>query len=144
MSATDLPSNIGYGTIVGRFLVAYADGPDADLYPDGAPASGSIFFTPSVERLKNPTALPDPVTILPTVIECNLDEEGYLIGANGNRGISLIATDDEDNNPTGWTWNVSYKLTDQSGAALRGIGSYNLSIPTGATIDLITNAPVGV
>lgn len=140
--ANELPSNVSYGTIVGRFLIAYQDGSDVDLYPDGVPASGSIFFSPSVESLKNPTATPAPVTILPTVIECGLDSEGYLVGANGNRGISLIATNDTDNNPTGWTWNVSYKLTGPDGNPLRGIGSYDLSVPAGQTIDLITNAPV--
>jgi len=140
--ANELPSNISYGTVVGRFLIAYQDSSDANLYPDGAPASGSILFVPSVTRLKNPTALPAPVTIIPTTIECGLDNEGYLIGANGNRGISLIATNDTDNNPTGWTWKVSYKLTDPSGTPLRGVGSYDLSVPAGQTIDLITNAPV--
>ena len=66
---TNLPSNLSYGTVVGRFLLAYADGIDEDLNPDGAAAKGSIFLIPSIIILKDATATPSPVTIIPTSIE---------------------------------------------------------------------------
>ncbi len=140
--ANELPSNVNYGTIVGRFLIAYQDRADADLYPDGEPASGYIYFTPSVEKVKDPTGTPAPVTIIPTTLKVGLDSEGYIVGANGVRGISLIATNDTDLVPTGWTWNVRYELTDSAGTPLRTIGTFDMSVPGGSTIDLITLAPV--
>lgn len=140
--ANELPTNVNYGTIVGRFLIAYQDKDDADLYPDGAPASGYIYLVPSVEKVKDPTASPAPVTIIPTTLKLSIDSEGYIIGSNGNRGVAVIATDDTDLVPTGWTWGVRYELTDPSGTPLRSIGAHNISVPGGTTIDLITTAPV--
>jgi hypothetical protein len=137
-----LPSNVDFGTVVGRFLIATQDSADAGLFPDGAPASGTISFLPQVEKLRNPTALPAPVTIIPTTITCTLDSEGYLIGPNGSRGVKLIATNDLDNNPTGWTWRVVYNLTNQAGSRISGPGSYELSVPANEITDLITDAPV--
>ena len=36
-----LPTNVGYGTVTGRFMLAYADGSDADVFPDGVGMSTS-------------------------------------------------------------------------------------------------------
>lgn len=132
----NLPVNIGYGTVEGRFLIALADGTDADLNPDGVAASGSIFFIPSLTVLKGVTAHPEPVTILPATVECGLDDEGYLVGPDGNRGVRLVATDDLDANPTGWTWKVQYRLTDSDGSALGPIITQEISVPEGQTINL--------
>jgi hypothetical protein len=139
---TTLPSNVSYGTVVGRYLIAYQDGIDVDVYPDGVPCGGKIFFTPSVTSLRNATSSPTPVTILPRPVTCELDSDGYLNGPDGTPGVRLIATDDEDNEPVDWTWRVDYQLTDSSGMALRGIGSHNISLNGGTTLDLITVSPV--
>lgn len=135
---TDLPSNISYGTVKGRFLIAYADGVDADLFPDGIACSGNIIFYPSIDRLKNVGGLPAPVTILVRPVSCALDSEGYLLGSDGTRGVRLLATDDTDNDPTGWTWTAEYRLTDPSGIGLQGIPQQTFSLPGGSIIDLTT------
>jgi len=139
--ANELPSNVGYGTVTARFLIAYADSSDLDLYPDGVPAKGNVYFTPLVEKLRNHNATP-PVTIIPRPVTCTIDSDGYLNGPQGEPGVRLIATDDEDNDPTGWLYNVEYQLTDANDVALRGIQSHTLAVPLGTTIDLITVAPV--
>lgn len=138
----ELPLNVGYGTVIGRYLLAYADSSDVDPYPDGKPASGTILFTPSADYVKNASATPDPVTILPSTVSCNLDSEGYILGPDGNRGVRLIATDDTDNNPSGWTWSVYYRLTDELGVATNTIPSHSISLPEGTTVDLTTALPV--
>lgn len=134
--ATDLPTNLSYGTIIGRFLLAYADGIDVDLNPDGAAAKGNIYFTPSIKQLKDVTASPAPVTIIPSVITCSLDADGYLTSPSGQTGVRILATDDVDGNPTGWTWTVRYKLTDQDDIPITGIPDQVISVPAGQTIDL--------
>jgi hypothetical protein len=136
--ANELPSNISYGTVVGRFLLAYADGADADLYPDGFPCGGQVIFTPSVERLRNATGLPSPVTILVRPVVCSLDSEGYMLGSDGTRGVRLLATNDTDNVPVGWTWTVQYRLTDLDGATLKSLTDQVFSLSGGATLDLTT------
>lgn len=140
--ANELPSNVGYGTVTGRFLLAYSDSADGDLYPDGAPAKGSVLFTPSPNYVKNASASPAPVTILPATISCDLDSEGYLLGYTGTRGVRLVATDDADNNPVDWTWKVTFRLTDADGTPTRGIPDFSFELPQGTTVDLTTAMPV--
>jgi hypothetical protein len=136
-----LPSNVNYGTVVGQFLLAYADSNDVGPNPDGRPAKGSIYFRPSPIKLLNASSSPNPVTVLPAVVECLLDSEGYLLGYPGDRGVRLIATDDPDMNPTGWTWTVEFRLTDQDDVPV-SLPSFSISLPTDATVDLTTLSPV--
>lgn len=146
MAVNDLPSNVSYGTVVGRFLLAYADGVDSDLYPDGVPAKGTILFTPAPANIKDVSALVGttvtPVTFMPATIQCSLDSQGYLLGSDGERGVRLVATDDPDLNPTDWTWQVDYRLTDQDDVAVRGIPTHDIEVPGGEVTDLTLVAPV--
>lgn len=136
-----LPTNVNYGTVVGQFLLAYADGLDVDVFPDGVPAKGSIFFRPSPIKLQDASASPNPVTILPAVVECVLDNEGYLLGSDGTRGVRLVATDDADLNPTDWTWTVEFRLTDQDDIPVP-LPSFSIELPADTEVDLTVVSPV--
>lgn len=131
-----LPSNISFGTVTGRFMRAVADGLDPDRDPDGIPLAGLIIrFTPSATVFKNVTASPGPVTIVADPIAVTTNEDGVLIGPDGIPGVRLVATDDPDLNPTGWTWRVSISGTGQT-------ISFSFVLPTDATVDLTTLVPV--
>jgi hypothetical protein len=138
-----LPANVTYGTVKGRFILAYGDTIDGGLEPDAVPAKGSVFFTASPVLLKNQSAEPDPVTILPAPVEVALDEDGYLRAYEGSTGLGvrLIATDDPDNNPVGWTWRVDFRLTDESGAPV-AVPSFSFSLPSNEEVDLADLSPV--
>lgn len=136
-----LPTNISYGTVVAQFLLAYADGPDADPNPDGIPAKGTLYFQPSPIKLLDGTATPNPVTILPANVECALDVDGYLLGTDGTRGVTLVATDDTDLNPVNWTWKVDFRLTDASDVPV-SLPSFSFSLPSTTEVDLTTLSPV--
>lgn len=138
----DIPSNLSYGTVVGRFLLAYADSNDVGSNPDAVAAQGTLYFTPSPNYIKDASASPAPVTILPASIECSLDSDGYLIGYTGDQGVRLIATDDPQGNPVDWTWKVNFRLTDASGTAVRTIPDFSFALPGGTTVDLTTVMPV--
>lgn len=138
----DIPSNLSYGTVTGRFLLAYADSNDVGSNPDAVPAQGTIYFTPSPNYIKDVSATPAPVTILPASIECALDSEGYLLGYTGDRGVRLLATDDADENPVDWTWSVNFRLTDSTGTPVRTIPDFSFELPGGTTVDLTTASPV--
>jgi len=137
----NIPSNLSYGTVGGRFIVAYQDSADSGSEPDAIAASGSIFFTPSITILKDVTASPDPVSVLPVTVEATLDSEGYLCGYGTTRGINLIATDDPQGNPVNWTWRAEFRLTDQSGESF-AIEPFSFSLPSGGSVNLTTAAPV--
>lgn len=138
---TTLPSNLGYGTVNGRFLLGYADSADGDLYPDGVAAQGSIFFTPSPANIIDSGASPAPVFVLPATVEATLDSEGYLCGYGTTRGIRLVATDDTDAQPVNWTWKATFRLTDASGTTVP-MTEFSFALPQGTTIDLTSVAPI--
>lgn len=136
-----LPTNVNFGTVVGQFLLAYADGVDANQQPDGIPAKGSVFFRPSSVKLLDSGSAPNPVTILPAVVECVLDASGYLLGGDGTRGVRLVATNDPDLNPLNWTWTVEFRLTDQDDVPVP-LPSFSITLPLDTTVDLTTASPV--
>ena len=136
-----LPTNVNYGTVVGQFLLAYSDSSDPDPNPDGVPAKGSIFFRPSPIKLLDAGSSPNPVTILPAVVEATLDSAGYLCGYGTTRGVRLVATDDPDLNPQDWTWTVEFRLTAQDDTPV-SIPSFSIELPSNTTVDLTTVSPV--
>lgn len=138
-----LPSNVSYGTVHGRFILAYGDTVDSGPEPDAIPAKGSVFFTASPILLKNASASPDPVTILPATVEVTLDTDGYLRAFAGTEGLGvrLVATDDPDNNPVNWTWRVDFRLTDEAGTPVT-LPSFSFSLPSGTEVDLTELSPV--
>lgn len=137
----NIPSNLSYGTVTGRFILAYADSADSGLEPDAIPAAGSVFFTASPIFIKDATANPAAVTVLPAVAEATLDEDGYISAYAGTLGIVLLATDDPQGNPVDWTWRADFRLTDQAGTPI-AIPSFSFSLPSGSTVDLTSLAPV--
>ena len=138
----DIPSNLSYGTVTGRFLLAYADGNDSGSNPDAVPAKGTVYFTPSPNYIKDVTASPAPVTILPASVECALDADGYVVGYGTDQGVRLIATDDPQGNPVDWTWQVEFRLTDAGGNPVRTIPNFSFELPGGTTVDLTSVMPV--
>src|SRR5699024_8001399 len=94
----------------------------------GAAIEGSVTFTPSPKRLLNATADPSPVTILPQPVTVTLND--------GTFTQELIATDDPDNNPSGWTYAVKFGFKSVSAAG------FDIEVPEGATVDLTTVSPV--
>src|SRR5690242_1167884 len=103
-----LPSNVNYGLVTGCYILAIGDASDPDNLPDAVPATGTVTFTPSARLLLDPSATP-PTTIAPQPIVCTL-EDGILTDPDGNEGVYLIATDDTDLQPSGWTWGVSIQF----------------------------------
>lgn len=136
-----LPTNVSYGTVTGRFLLAYADSNDSDPQPDGEPAKGFVIFTASPIKLLDASASPAPVTILPAPVVANLNAEGYIEGFAGNAGVRLVATDDPDLNPQDWTWRVDFRLTDETDVPLT-LPSFSFELPADTTVDLTTVSPV--
>lgn len=142
----ELPANISTGRVTGQFIVGIADGADLDDEPDFIAAQGTVTFTASTPYLPNPTASPNPVTMLNTSIVAILDGEGYLCtpdpnfpGQSGRRGIRLVATDDKDASVEGWTWKATPRFQDVNGTPLGAIiSTFDFALPSGSTVDLTT------
>ena len=131
-----LPSNVSYCTVTGRFLSAVGDGPDAGQEPDGTPVAGlKVTFSTSLNPpvVKNATEL---VSIVITDIVCATDSGGFLLGPDGTQGVMLVASDDPDLDPHGWTWRVTVE-----GANFPRIQT-SFVAPSGGAVDLATVIPV--
>lgn len=78
-----------HGFVVGRYLTAVADGPDADRLMDFTPAKGKVIFTPEtvIRRHEGPV----PALVVQRPVTCELDDQGYLTSPGGGRGVALIA-----------------------------------------------------
>lgn len=112
-----LPGNVGTGTVTGNLMDSL-----------GNPTEGTVTFIPSFTRLVNVTAVP-ALVILPKPVTVTLSAGGFT--------TSLVATDDADNNPTGWTYKVSFKLTGST------VADFHIAVPENSLQDLATLAPVG-
>ena len=138
-----LPTNIATGRVTGQFLAGVVDGVDDDQDPDAVPAAGFVTFTASVPYLPDPTAAPNPATILTTSVVAVLDNEGYLCTPSPGtlepsyRGVRLIATDDPDISVSGWTWNATYSFSTVAGQKL-AIPTHSFAVPSGGVVDLTT------
>lgn len=98
---------LSFGTVIGRYLRPVAGGVGSERDTYGIPAVGLTFrFIPGADHSAKVTATP-PVTTMAGPIVATTDSEGYLVGEDGVRGVRLVATDDEDLQPSGWSWGVA-------------------------------------
>ncbi|SED26716.1 hypothetical protein SAMN05216532_4004 [Streptomyces sp. 2231.1] len=105
-----LPPGLSTVTVTGTYL-----------HPGGAPLKGSLVFRPEPAILTSAS--------LGTIVLGTLDSNGAVTA-------TLLATDDSDVTPTGWTYRVTERWDDASGR------TYALSLPAAApTVDLADVAP---
>jgi len=94
-------------------------------HPDGAPFAGKLLFTPEPAILTSATH----GTLLLGTVEAALNENGAVT-------VTLLATDDPDVTPSGWTYQVQERWYNAPGR------SYPLSLPAAApAVDLADVAP---
>lgn len=121
-----LPAPLTTGTVKGRFLAATVVGEDEEPRP----AAGTVTFRPSPLRI---LAADAPAVILPEPVVVQLDADGYV---GGEGGVTLVATDNDELDPVGWTWSAECDFGK--------FWSYSFSfeLPAGSTVDLATVSPV--
>ncbi len=134
-----LPANVATCLVTGRFIRAVVDSPaDGDREPEGIPLPqldvvfDTILNPPMV---RNATATP-PVTIALEKISCRTNADGVLVGPDGTAGIRLVASDDPDLDPSGWSWRVTV-----SGPGFPK-STFSFIAPSGGTVDLASVIPV--
>jgi hypothetical protein len=99
---------------------------------NGDARSGKFTFTSAV-RVRS--AAHHTAVVESSVIGI-LDATGILKAEDGTTDLKLVATDDADGNPTGWTWTVKEEITGLSPRV------FNLSVPAdGGDLDLTGAAP---
>jgi hypothetical protein len=82
-----LPTDLTYGYVMGRFLLAVGN-KTGDQKPDAIAAVGTLTFSPAVTQILDDSDV--PTVILPQVVSCQLDSNGYLVDPLGVLGVELI------------------------------------------------------
>jgi len=113
-----LPANVGTGTVTGTIIDSVGD-----------PAQGTVTFTPDYSQSRDVTSTPK-VLITAKTVTTNLASDGSFTQ-------TLVATDDTDLNPSGFTYTVKFDLKNGK------IGTFSFALPEGTTVDLADAAPVG-
>ena len=133
-----LPANVGFGRVTGRLIRAILYSPiDPNTEPDGVPIEGAkVTFTASVNRVVNRTATP-PVSIFIDPVTVVTNSDGILVSPDGTEGVTLVASDDADLDPSGWTYKVTITAPSISAAL-----SWSIMVPEGSVQDLATAIPV--
>jgi hypothetical protein len=109
-----LPNGLSTVTVTGTFL-----------HPDGTPLKGALAFVPEPAILTSATH----GTLL-------LGTATVLLSDTGTFTVTLLATDDPDITPVGWTYRVTERCYDAPGR------SYPIALPAAApTVDLADIAP---
>lgn len=116
-----------YGKVTARYLLAVADGPDADRMPDSAQATGTVTFTPTIPTGVRLVDATPPATVIPLPVVCTLNAAGVLVDPTGSEGVWLVATD--------------YRVT----VLLEGFPkplTFPVSVPAGGAVDLLPLTPL--
>lgn len=121
-----LPANVGTGIVRISLRKVVLDKSVSPAVPEVLPAVGKVRFTPSTPTLIN---VVNGLLIPTTPVSVHLD-------GNGDAVVTLVATDDTDNNPVDWTYTVSFEL--DSGE----IAPFSLSVAEGSDVELSDVTPV--
>ena len=127
---TTMPTEITYGYVTARIILATGDGADPDRLPDAQPATGTtVKITPKTQIVRLAGA--SPVLIAKQPITCTLDDDGRLLDPQGNLGVWLV---------TG-VYTVAYSSPSAA------IPTHDIGVLEGHTeatpLDLITAMPPG-
>lgn len=109
-SATDVPTQVQYGQVIGRFVSFTADSYDAGNVPDEVPLNGKVTLTPLTTITRWPTTTPPRLAIAQPVTAVVID--GTLTGPDGliNHLLYLVATDQPEGQPDTIQWRASFRF----------------------------------
>lgn len=101
----DWPDDLKYATVVGHIAYVDSDGTDPNTDPDLVPAKGFVLITPQVRNVSY-SGDRGKTVLAARQVRAPLDREGY-ISANGVRGVTVPASDNEKLRPHNYGYTVS-------------------------------------
>jgi hypothetical protein len=131
----DVPEQVNYGFITGRFVQFVADTGDPGTVPDEIPLTGTATLRPTVTLMRFPTTTPPRTAYITTVIARIVD--GNLLAPDGSATLAVIASDQPAGDPNFVQWQVDIRL---DGVTTQP-APVTINVPTSGTVDLTTVIP---
>jgi hypothetical protein len=144
-------ADVPTGLLVGQFIFVNSDSADEGTDPDAVLVNGHVMFTCSA---KPPLRVIDAgLGVVPINFKAQFNQDGYLmpftnpqrsVGIPGalEHGLLLPAGDSPRYTPTGFTWKVSWHITDAATGQRIQIPDTHIFIREGQTTDLVKEMPV--
>ena len=136
---TDVPAEVLYGRIVGRYVKFLADSADAGNVPDEAPATGTVTLTPLTKITRWAGTTPPRLAIAQVVVARVVN--GDLCPPDSDvPGVTVVATDQPEGQPNLIQWSAHYALD----GVVTQPSDVVVNVPAGGTVDLAlaTSVPV--
>ena len=133
--------NVSYVKVTYRLLDVWGDSPaDPDANPDwkAVPAGSTVTLKFPVDRVFDIGSTP-PATLYPQKIVCQVDNQGYMLDAEGNQGVWVLNPNDTDLTPHGYTLGITVDIPGRS--SLTFSMGFNNASPDGS-YDVTLNSPV--
>lgn len=124
----DIPEDMPWGTVVGRWLYALADSADEGERPDAQAATGSVTIEPEVAFVRYEGAEPCMYALRKT--SYGIDKQGRLVSPDTEEGVRLPSSDAGLVEPSGWVYRATVHIDD--------VGTYvaRFQLHAGAVVDL--------
>lgn len=131
MTEVDVPTEIGYGEVVGRFVKFTADTADPGSTPNEVPLTGSVLLIPMTQFMRWPTVDP-PRLAVAVPLDCPVVNGDLCAPGTTSPGVHLVATDQPLAHPTLIQWRATFHLAGVSAQP----ASVVFNVPTGGVVDL--------
>ncbi|WP_211080630.1 collagen-like protein [Arcanobacterium buesumense] len=123
-------ADVPYGTVTGRIVYAHPDAEDSGATPDTYTVTDlRIRFEPTVSMVRAGGKV-----YIPVPFEVAVDSEGYLLGHDDDRSLTILATVGDGIEPAGWGYTVTVNYP--------GWIPFTISVPKGQTVDLASVVPI--
>src|SRR6478609_3287514 len=135
----DVPSEVRYGRVVGRFVLVVADSDDPGNLPEELPLGGTITLTPNVRIMRFPTTDPARLAVISPIV-CTLVDGWLTAEGNTEPGVNLVASEQPEGQPSNIQWTATFQFdgltsTQQPSPVI-------IEVPPDTEVDLTTIVPV--
>jgi hypothetical protein len=105
----DVPPEVTYGQVVGRFVRFIADTADVGTVPDEVPLTGTVTLTPLTRFIRFPTTTPPRLAVAEVVV-CQVIAGELCPPDGGGPGVFVIATDQPAGSPDTCQWQATFSF----------------------------------
>jgi len=129
----DVPSQVQYGKVIGRFVSFVADSNDPGTVPDEVPLTGTVTITPNTPLMRFINTDP-PRTAVISILECRVINGDLYAPNSSTPGVWMMASEQPAGQPDHVQFTARFNFNELSGLAQPVPVVFE--VPVNGTIDL--------